>query len=72
MDATTLNFVLGIAGALLTALLGFVGKQLWDVTGELRVLKEVVKGLSEDVKELTILVNQGRKWRWESGLGPKE
>lgn len=58
---------------MITAILIGVGKMFWDLTSEVRVLRVVVEGLQKDVKELTALVNQGRKWRWESGLGtPRE
>jgi len=63
---TETNFMLGIAGALMTALLIGVGATLWRLTGKVQTLEQLVKTIKEDLDELKKLVEQGRKWRWES------
>ena len=66
---TPMEFTLGVISTVASAALIGVGKLVWDLTGEVRELRIVLKNVKEDMDELKALVEQGRKWRWDSGLG---
>lgn len=62
---TPVEYVLGIAASLITALLIAVGGLLWRQTAKVQELSLKMDILTKEVERLKRTMEQGRKWRWD-------